>query len=317
MPIIFGTTASGGDNFFSPQPPTIGTATDVGTSRAYNNGAATVTFTPATSGGKPSTYTATSSPGSYTGSASSSPITVTGLQSATAYTYTVTATDSEGTSAPSSATGAVTATTVPQAPTLTAVDKTGVSSTGQVRVSFSGNNTGGTSITGYTVTASDNVTTATGTTSPLIVSGLTAGSNYTFTVVAANSNGNSLASSASSSIASSQYSCPSGGTLSGSTCTTTSSYGATYNAGAPNCNSYGSRYFYATYYPPGTGAGCVNGFNGAYFGGAGCYTCDRTTGQIYAAGAPSYPSAYYSCPSGGTLSGTTCYTSSSYSATLS
>ena len=181
---------------------------------------------------------------------------------------------------------------------------------------FSGNNTGGTSITGYTVTASDNVTTATGTTSPLIVSGLTAGSSYTFTAVAANSNGTSLSSSASSSIASSQYSCPSGGTLSGSTCTTTGSYGATYNAGSPSCTQYGTRYFYATYYPPAPGF-CVNGFNGAYWGGAGCYTCDRTTGQIYAAGAPSYPSSYYSCPSGGTLSGSTCYTSSSYSATLS
>jgi hypothetical protein len=34
-----------------PDAPTIGVATDVGTSRAFNNGAATVTYTAATTGG--------------------------------------------------------------------------------------------------------------------------------------------------------------------------------------------------------------------------------------------------------------------------
>jgi len=198
MPIIFGTTASGGDNYFRPQAPTIGTATDVGTSRAYNNGAATVTFTPATSGGNPSTYTATSSPGSYTGSASSSPITVTGLQSATAYTYTVTATDSEGTSAPSSATGAVTATTVPQAPTIgTAADGgTGTTAT----VAFTAGAAGGSSITGYSVTSSPATTTQSASSSPYTFTGLTAGTSYTFQVAAINANGTSASSSASNSV---------------------------------------------------------------------------------------------------------------------
>jgi len=199
MPIIFGTTASGGDNFFSPQPPTIGTATDVGTSRAYNNGAATVTFTPATSGGKPSTYTATSNPGSYTGSASSSPITVTGLQSATAYTYTVTATDSEGTSAPSSATGAVTATTVPQAPTIGTATDGGTGTT--VSVAFSANATGGSSITGYSVVSSPTTTTQSASSSPYTFTGLTAGTSYTFQVAATNANGTSSYSSTSNSVA--------------------------------------------------------------------------------------------------------------------
>ena len=79
----------------TPLPPTIGTATDSGSGRAYNNGLASVTFTAPTFDGKlPITgYTVTSSPGGFTGTGSTSPITVSGLQSATAYTFTITATN--------------------------------------------------------------------------------------------------------------------------------------------------------------------------------------------------------------------------------
>ena len=79
-----GKHSQGANDNLMPWTPTIGTATDVGTSRAYNNGAATVTFTAKATGGTPTSYTATSTPGSYTGTASSSPITVTGL---TGYMY--------------------------------------------------------------------------------------------------------------------------------------------------------------------------------------------------------------------------------------
>ena len=58
-----------------PDAPTI-TAANVGTSRAYNNGAATVTLTGAATGGTPATYNVISTPGSYTASGSS-PVTVT------------------------------------------------------------------------------------------------------------------------------------------------------------------------------------------------------------------------------------------------
>ena len=37
-------------SFLAPLTPTIGTATDVGTGLAYNNGSATVTFTPNSAG---------------------------------------------------------------------------------------------------------------------------------------------------------------------------------------------------------------------------------------------------------------------------
>jgi hypothetical protein len=183
-----------------PNAPTIGTATDVGTGRAFNNGAATVTFTaPTWTGGLPITgYTVTSSPGGYTGTGSSSPITVAGLQSNTNYTFTVRATNAIGQSAASAASNSILATTVPQAPTIgTATDLgTGTS----VSVAFTGNATGGKAVSTYTATSSPSSITGSSASSPITVSGLTAGTAYTFTVTATNANGTSTASAASNSV---------------------------------------------------------------------------------------------------------------------
>ena len=89
--------------------PTIGTAT------AINQYSATVSFTaPANNGGTAITqYTATSSPGGFTGTlmqAGSGTITVTGLDPAgqQTYTFTVTATNATGVSAPSAASNSIT-----------------------------------------------------------------------------------------------------------------------------------------------------------------------------------------------------------------
>jgi uncharacterized protein (TIGR02145 family) len=89
-----------------PGAPTIGTAT-------AGNGQASVPFTaPASDGGSAITsYTATSNPGDITGTisqAGSGTVTVTGLTNGTAYTFTVTATNSVGTSAASAASNSVT-----------------------------------------------------------------------------------------------------------------------------------------------------------------------------------------------------------------
>lgn len=86
-----------------PDAPTIGTATP-------GNQQVSVAFTaPADDGGSTITqYTATSSPGSFTGTAGSSPVTVTGLTNGTAYTFTVTATNAIGTSAPSASSNSAT-----------------------------------------------------------------------------------------------------------------------------------------------------------------------------------------------------------------
>ena len=191
MPIL-GVIASSAKG--APGIPTGVTATDVGTSRAYNNGAASVAFTSG-AGATATSFTVTSSPGGYTASGASSPITVTGLQSSVGYTYTVTATNAAGTSDPSTASASVTATTVPQAPTIGTATAGNASAT----VAYTAGATGGKTVTAYTATSSPGSFTGTGA-SPITVSGLTNGTGYTFTVTATNANGTSTASAASNSV---------------------------------------------------------------------------------------------------------------------
>jgi hypothetical protein len=77
-------TASGWvSNSAPPAAPSIGSAVNVGTARAYNNGAATITFTAGTVGGVATSYVVTSSPGAVQATGSASPITVTGLTAGT------------------------------------------------------------------------------------------------------------------------------------------------------------------------------------------------------------------------------------------
>ena len=71
---------------------------------------ASVSFTPPVfdGGGAITAYTATSSPGGFTGTCAASPCVVTGLANGTAYSFTVTATNVSGTGAPSAASNSVT-----------------------------------------------------------------------------------------------------------------------------------------------------------------------------------------------------------------
>ena len=194
MPII-GVIASSAKG--APAAPVSVSATDVGTGRAYNNGAATVSFTPG-AGATATSFTATSSPGGFTATGASSPLTVAGLQSGVSYTFTVTATNASGTSPASSASNSITATTVPQAPTIGTATDGGTGTT--VSVAFTAGATGGSAITGFTATSSPGSITGTGGSSPITVSGLTTGTAYTFTVTATNANGTSAASAASNSV---------------------------------------------------------------------------------------------------------------------
>lgn len=86
--------------------------------------------------------------------------------------------------------------TAPDAPTI----GTATAGDGQVSVAFSapGNN-GGSAITGYTVTSNPGNFTNTGAVSPIVITGLTNGTAYTFTVTATNAIGTSTASGASNS----------------------------------------------------------------------------------------------------------------------
>jgi hypothetical protein len=175
-----------------PDAPTIGAATNVGTSRAYNNGSATVAYTAAATGGAVTTFTATSTPGSFTGTGTS-PITVAGLQSATSYTFTVSAANANGTQT-SAASSSITATTVPQAPTIGTFTDGDTGTTGTL--SFTAGATGGSTITNYSFSTDGSTYTVLSpaqTTSPLSLTGLTPGT-YNFSVRAINANGSSAAS---------------------------------------------------------------------------------------------------------------------------
>jgi hypothetical protein len=186
-----------------PDGPTITSASNVGTSRAFNNGSATVAFTAAATGGTSATFTATSTPGSFTATGAGSPLTVTGLQSATSYTFAVTGTNASATGPASGASSSITATTIPatpSAPTATDAGSGRAFNSGSASVAFTAPATGGAAISSYTVTSSPGSFTASGASSPLVVTGQQSATAYTYTVTATNANGTTPASSASTSV---------------------------------------------------------------------------------------------------------------------
>jgi len=198
-----------------PDAPTVTGASDVGTSRAYNNGAASVSFSaPSYIGTSAITsYTVTASTGQ-TATGASSPITVTGIATNATPTFTVTATNSSGTSLTSSASSSVTITTVPAAPTI---GNTSVTNSTTVSIPFTEGATGGKAITSYSVISSPSISIATGggTSSPVTATGTyVGGQSYTFSIAAVNANGTSSYSSASNSLIPLNLPSVSGGTLS-------------------------------------------------------------------------------------------------------
>jgi len=170
----------------TPGVPTILSAT------ANRNGQATITFTSGIdtnngSGNLPVSYTTTSSPGGIVTTGIGGGMIINGLTNGVSYTFTVTATNSYGTSAPSLPSASVTPFSAPDPPTITSVQ----AGNGQVTVTFTApTNTGGLPINTYTVYPTPNPSgqlAVTGTSSPITVTGLTNGTAYTFTVIAINS----------------------------------------------------------------------------------------------------------------------------------
>ena len=97
-----GRKSQASNDFLEPLAPTGVSATNVGTGRAYDNGAATISFSLPALSPAATSYTVTASTGQ-TATGSSSPITVTGIASNATPTFTVTATNAAGTSQASSA----------------------------------------------------------------------------------------------------------------------------------------------------------------------------------------------------------------------
>ena len=182
-----------------PLPPTVGTVTLTGLT-------ASVPFTGPTDFGDAaiSTYTATSNPGSISASSASSPISISGLTANTAYTFTVTATNSYGISNASSASNSVTTANVPGAPTSVTASDTGIDGEALIAWTAPGSN-GGSAITDYVIEYSSNggssyttFSDGTSTGTSATVTGLTIDTTYIFRVKAVNAIGTGTASTATS-----------------------------------------------------------------------------------------------------------------------
>jgi len=163
------------------------------------NKQATVSFlAPLNDGGSVVTqYTVISSPGNFRQTGTSSPLVVKRLANGTAYTFTVVATNVIGNSVASAPSNSVIPATVPDAPTGVVAS----ASNKQASVSFTAPIVnGGSEIISYTVTSTPGNFTQTGTASPLVITGLTNETAYTFTVVATNAVGNSIESAVSNEV---------------------------------------------------------------------------------------------------------------------
>jgi hypothetical protein len=195
------TVATAGANT-APDAPTAVVATP-------DNAQVSVTWTdPSSNGGDDITsYTVsaidatTPGNGGQTVSGSSSPILVTGLTNGDSYSFTVYATNTNGDGSASDPSNSVTPATLPDVPST----PTAVPGNTQATVSWSAPATGGSPITGYTVSSNPagfGCTYDTSTDSGLscVVTGLANGDSYSFSVSATNALGASNDSSASSTI---------------------------------------------------------------------------------------------------------------------
>ena len=189
---ITGLTSGAFGAVTAPSAPTFVLAT-------AGNASVSIAFTaPSSNGGSAITgYTASCVTGTTTktGTATSSPIAVSGLTNDTEYSCTVKATN--GSKKTSLASSAVLVT--PKSITVPGTPSIGLSTAGNssASIAFSApSSNGGSAITGYTASCVTGTTTKTGTatSSPITVSGLTNNTNYSCTVKATNTKGNSAAS---------------------------------------------------------------------------------------------------------------------------
>ena len=188
----------------SPSPGQVTGVTAVG-----RNASANVSWSAPAGGGPVTSYMVTpyagglpQTPTTVTGNPPATSATITGLQAGTAYTFTVQAANANGAGPASTSSNAVTPTS--QAPPAAPQQVRATPATGQALVSWTPpTDTGGSPITGYTVTpfigstAQTPVTVNGGTATSAKVTGLQNGTAYTFAVAATNAIGTGPASAAS------------------------------------------------------------------------------------------------------------------------
>jgi titin len=175
----------------TPGAPTI-------TSIAPSPGTLTVSFTPGATGGAiPINYEYSINDGetwvAVSPATTSSPITINGLTNGTTYTVRIRAINSQGAGGASAAMDGTPA-TVPDAPTISSIS----GSNGRITVTISNGFTGGAPITNYQYSTDGGTTwttrVPTSGSNPLVVSGLTNGTDYEVQVRAVNSQGIGVAS---------------------------------------------------------------------------------------------------------------------------
>jgi len=147
------------------------------------NSSASISFSSSESA---TSYRVTSSPGNIIAEGSYSPIIVNGLTNGTSYTFTMTASNDKGTSAVSSPTTSVLINPIPVTPTGIVV----TSGVNQLSIAFIPS----TFATSYLITTNPGSIQTTGTSSPIIVSGLTNNITYSLSIISVNASGNSVAS---------------------------------------------------------------------------------------------------------------------------
>ena len=173
-------------------------AAPTGVHATAGNAQATVAWVaPGSTGGSAITgYTVTSTPGARTCSTASTSCVVTGLTNGAIYTFTVTATNAQGTGPASWPSAGVTPAAAPSAPT----SPTAAIGNAKAIVSWHASATHGAPVTLYRATSTPGGKICTTTALTCTVTELTNGTPYTFTIVALSSAGNSPTSGATNTI---------------------------------------------------------------------------------------------------------------------